>query len=129
MSDDVFGEAPNAEREPQIKVVFPLHSVNVIEGELRGRMIEAMSLVDHRAPVIFIEDDEWSNAAEYAELYGELTLREAIAMQEVVYGDVQEQYRRRLIVARELGESATMDLYLLACELEGIDPILKRNAL
>ena len=50
MTDDVFGEAPDIEREPQVKVVWPLHSVNVIEGELRGRMIEAMSLVDHRAP-------------------------------------------------------------------------------
>ena len=102
---------PDAEREPQVKVVWPLHRVNMIEGELNGRMIEAMSLVDHRAPVIFIEDDEWSNAAEYAELYGELTLREAIDMQEIIYGDVQEQFRRQLIVARELGKSATMKLY------------------
>ncbi len=130
MSDDVFGEAPELEREPQIKMVLPFRPVNIIEGELMGRMGEAMSLVDHRAPPLWIEDDEWSNAAEYAEIYGEpLTLREAIEMQSIVYGDVQEQFRRQLIVARELGESATMDLYLLACELEGIDPILNRSAL
>jgi hypothetical protein len=129
MNDDVFGEAPDLEREPQIKVIWPLRPASLIEGELLGRMGEAMSLVDHRAPPIWIEDDQWCNAAQYAELYGELTLHEALAMQQIVYGDVQEQFRRQLIVARELGESATVDLYLLACELEGIDPILNRSAL
>ena len=43
-------------------------------------------------------------------------------MQGIVYGDVQEQFRRQLIVARELGEYATLDLYLLACELEELTP-------
>ena len=115
MSDDVFGEAPDAEREPRVKVFWPLRPVNVIEGELRGSMVEAMSLEDHRAPMIFIEDDEWSNAGDYAELYGELTLHEAIAMQSIVYGDVQERFRRQLIVARELGESATHGLTCRLC--------------
>jgi len=130
MTDDVFGEAPDAEREPRLKVMWPLHCANVIEGELRGAMFEAMSLAEHRAPPVWIEDDEWKNAAEYAEIYGEpLTLGEAIEMQGIIYGDILERYRRQLIVARELGESASLADYLLACDAEGIDPILKRNTL
>ena len=55
--------------------------------------------------------------------------REAIAMQGIVYGDVQERFRRQLIVARECGPAATMDDFLLACGAEVIDPILKRNTI
>ena len=124
MSDDVFGEAPDAERVPRVKVVWPLRPVNVIEGELRGAMVEAMSLEEYRAPMIFIEDDEWSNAGDYAELYGELTLHEAIGMQSVIYGDVLERYRRQLIIARECGENATRTDYVAACAAEDVSPLL-----
>ncbi len=124
MSDDVFGEAPDAERVPRVKVIWPLRPVNVIEGELRGLMTEAMSLAEHRAPVIFIEDDEWKNAGDYAELYGELTLHEAIGMQGVIYGDIQEQFRRQLIIARECGENATRVDYVAACAAEDVSPLL-----
>ena len=124
MSEDVFGEAPDAERVPRVKVIWPLRPVNVIEGELRGLMVEAMSLVESRAPVIFIEDDEWTNAGDYADQYGELTLHEAIAMQSIVYGDVQEQFRRQLIIARECGENATRVDYVAACAAEDVIPLL-----
>ena len=130
MSDDVFGEAPDLERQADgVKVIWPLRAVNEIEGELNGFLGEAESMVSWRAPFVWIEDDEWKNAAEYAALYGPLTLREAIAMQGIVYGDVQERFRRQLIVARECGPAATMDDFLLACGAEGIDPILKRNTI
>lgn len=128
MSDDYFGEAREEGRAPQLKVKWPLRPANLIEGGLNGLMGDAMQLVQGRAPVIFIEDDEFKNANEYAAIYGTpLTVHEAIAMQGIVYGEVQEKFRRQLIVARELGESATMERYLIACEAEGIDPILKRK--
>ncbi len=129
MSDDVFGEAPDAERERRVKVVWPCRPVNMVEGALNGAMYEAMALEAHRAPTIWIEDDTWTNAADYAELYGELTLQEAVEMQGIIFGDVQEQFRRQLIVARECGESATLTDYLAACAAEGIDPLRERIAL
>lgn len=129
MSDDFFGEASDDACEPVLKVKWPLRSANVIEAEINGLMSEAMQLVAHAAPPIFVEDDEFKNADQYAAIYGEaLTVHEAIAMQGIVYGEVQERFRRQLIVARELGETATLELYLIACEAEGIDPILKRKA-
>ncbi len=126
MSDDVFGEAPDAEREPRLKIIWPLRSVNVIEGALRGAMVEAMMLAEHRAPPLFIEDDEWTNAADYAEQYGELTLHEAIGLQDVIYGDVQEQFRRQLIIARECGPNATLIDYVSACAAEDVNPLTER---
>jgi hypothetical protein len=127
MSDSVFGEATEPQQERRIKIIWPVHSVNVIEGELRGAMIEAMALADHRAPALFIGDDE-AGAAPYEEIYGErFSLADAIAMQAIVYGEIQEHYRRQLIVARELGERGTMADYLIACEAEGINPLIGRN--
>jgi hypothetical protein len=90
-------------------------------------MADAMAREEYRAPMIWIEDDEWKNAAEYAELYGELTLREAMTLRDIVFGDTQEPFRRQLIVARECGPSAKLADYFLACEAEGIEPILKRK--
>jgi hypothetical protein len=126
-SDSVFGEATEPMQERRIKVIWPLRSANVIEGILRGAMTEAMALEAHRAPFLFIGDDE-KGAEEYEEIYGErFTVADAIAMQAIVYGEVQERYRRCLIVARELGEHATMADYLIACEAEGIKPLIGRN--
>ena len=119
MNDFVFGEGAEPEREPRVKIVWPLHPINQIEGDLNGAMHEALSLVEYRAPMIFIEDDEFANAAEYAELYGEeLTAREAIELQKLVNAEVTEQFRRAMIVARECGERATLADYVSACAAE-----------
>lgn len=126
MSDDFFGEDKDPEREPRVKVQWPLRAVNVIEGELKGAMVEAMACEAHRAPIIFVEEGEFSNPADYAEMYGALTLSEAVAMQGIVYGDVQEHFRRQLIVARELGEPATKADYVAACTAEDVSPLLER---
>jgi hypothetical protein len=127
MSDEFFGENKDHERDPNVKVIWPLRAANVIEGLLNGAMGEEMALEAHRAPAIFIDaDDGTYNAADYTAIYGELSLSEAIAMQGIVYGDIGERYRRQLIVARE--SDGTMADYLLRCEVEGIEPLLKRNA-
>ena len=123
--DEIFGEAKEPQGERPLKVLWPLHSVNVIEGELTGRMVEAMQQVESRAPVIFLEDNEFSNAAEWEAIYGPVTAHEAIALQGIVYGEVQERFRRQLICAREC--NGTMDDYLLRCEAEGIHQILERK--
>src|ERR1035437_4168414 len=115
MRDDIFGEAPEPERTPRLKVVWPLRPINQIEADLDAAMGEALSLVEHLAPVIFIEDDEFANADEY----GGLSARDAITLQHIVRGEVIEIYRRQLIIARELTETATWPLYLVACEMEG----------
>jgi hypothetical protein len=127
MSDNFFGEARGDEQERVLKVKWPLRPLNLIEAELNGAMCEAMTLEEHRAPLVFIEDDQFANDEEWAALYGPMTAHEAIAMRDIVFGEVAERYRRRLIVARELGAKATLELYLIACEAEGIEPILKRK--
>jgi hypothetical protein len=127
MREDIFGEAPDPEREPELKVLWPLRSVNVIEAELSGMMGEAVAREEWRAPMIWIEDDQWANAHEFEEFYGELTLREAMALRDIIFADAAEPFRRPLIIARECGPSAKLTDYFLACEAEGIEPILKRK--
>lgn len=122
MSKDVFGEPREPEGERPLKVKWPLRAANVIEQELMGRLGEEMWPA--APPMIWIEDDEFKNAHDYAE-YGELTVYEAMALRDIVMGDIEERYRRQLIVARELGGSATIELYRVACEVEGIAPVLK----
>jgi hypothetical protein len=128
MNDQVFGEAPAVERsETRIKVRWPLRPLNQIEWSLRCAMGEDMSIVEWQAPAIFIEDDEFKSARAYAVIFGEmLSVHEAIAMQQIIYGDVLEQFRRQLIVARECGEGATLIDYTCACAAEGISPRLER---
>ena len=127
MSDEFFGEAKGDEQERPLKVKWPLRALNLVESELYGAMCEAMVLEEHRAPLVFLEEDQFANEEQWTALYGPMSAIEAIAMREIVFGEVQERYRRQLIVARELGEKATPELYLIACEVEGIDPILKRK--
>jgi hypothetical protein len=127
MTDAFFGEAKGDEQERALKVKWPLRPLNLIEAELNGAMCEAMTLEEYRAPLVFVEDSQFANEEEWTKLYGPMSAHEAIAMREIVFGEVQERYRRQLIVARELGEKATLELYLIACEVEGIDPILKRK--
>lgn len=122
---DYFGNAKDDAREPVLKIKWPLHSVNVIEGELMGLMVEAGAIEEHRAPMVFVEDSEW-NGDDYAEVYGELTAFEALALRGIIGGEIAERFRRQLIVARELGADASPELYQIACEVEGIDPIIRR---
>jgi hypothetical protein len=125
MSDEFFGELKDPDGERPLLVLWPLHAVNVIEQELNGLMCEALSAEEHRAPMIWCEDESWNSDA-YAD-YGPISVHEAIALRDIVHGDVQERFRRQLIVARELGKDATLELYLIACAAEGIDPILGKD--
>jgi len=126
MNDQVFGDAPDLERSPRLKVKWPCRAVNQIEWALTAAMGDAESKVAWRAPTIWIEGDEW-NAVDYLAIYGEVfTLQEAIEMQGIIHGDVQEQFRRQLIIARECGEDATPDDYKAACEAEQINPLLEK---
>jgi hypothetical protein len=127
MSDEIFGEAKEDTQERQLKVKWPLRALNLVESNLYGAMCEAMVLEESRAPFVFLEDDQFANEEEWTALYGPMTAHEAIARRDIVFGEVGEKFRRQLIVARELGEKATLELYLIACEVEGIDPILKRK--
>jgi hypothetical protein len=125
--DSIFGEAPEVEREHVIKVRWPLRPLNQIEWSLMCAMGEAESLVANRAPPIFLEEGEFKNAAAYAAIYGEqLTVSEAVAMQEIIYGDVREKFRRQLIVARECGPDAKLIDYTSACAGEGIPQMLEK---
>jgi hypothetical protein len=123
MRDEIFGDEPEQERAAsQIKIIWPTRIINQIEQELDAAMGEALSIVENRAPVIWIEDDEFANAADY----GGLSARDALTLQNIVRGEVIEQYRRQLIIARECGEHATVADYLAACEVEGINPLSER---
>jgi hypothetical protein len=128
MNDAVFGEAPELERDARLKVQWPLRALNQIEWQLITACGEEESRQAWRAPVLYIdgEDGSW-NAADYLELYGEVfTLSEAIEMQNIVHGDVRENFRRQIIIARECGESATLEDYKAACAAEQINPLLER---
>jgi hypothetical protein len=126
MSDDFFGEAGDPEGDRKITVVWPVHATNGIEIELFEAMHIAETNEDSRAPMVFVDDDaegDW-NKEDYAS-YGPITASDAITLRDIIYGEVQLRFRRQLIIARELGPDATLQLYLVACELENLDPILK----
>jgi hypothetical protein len=122
MNDSVFGEAPEQEHKPRLKLKWPLKPVNQIENELSAAEGEALSLAEHRAPVLFIEDDKFTNA----DAYGGLSARDAMTLQDIVRNEASEPYRRALIVARECGEHATLADYVTACAAEKISPLLER---
>lgn len=130
MNDAVFGDAPDLEHSPRLKVKWPLRALNQIEWALVTACGDAESLEAWRAPTIFIEDDKFANAVDYVAVYGEaFSVQEAIEMQGIIFGDVQEQFRRQIIIARECGENATLEDYKAACAAEQIDPLLKRITL
>jgi hypothetical protein len=126
MNDSYFGEAPADEREPTIGVIWPLRAANLIEGELNAAMADSLALEAWRVPMVWLENDEFTNAHEYVAIYDEeLTAREALTLQDIVFGAVVERYRRQLIIARECGERASLADYLAACAAEQINPLLK----
>lgn len=127
MSDNVFGEAREAENTPRVKAIWRPYPVNFIECELNGRLHQAIAFAEQNyAPVIFTgEDGTFENADEY----GGLTVEEATELQKIVFADVIEGFRRQIVVARELGKSATMDDYVLACDAEGILPLISKGAM
>jgi hypothetical protein len=131
MNDAIFGDAPDLERSTRLKVKWPLRALNQIEWQLITACGEEESRQAWRAPFIYIdgEDGSW-NAADYLATYGEVfTLSEALEMQNIVYGDIQEQFRRQIIIARECGENATLEDYKAACAAEQINPLLERITL
>jgi hypothetical protein len=128
MGDDFFGDAGDPEGDRKLTVKWPLHAVNSIEIELFEAMHIAMADVEADAPMVFVEDEaegEWNKEA-YAS-YGPITASDAIALRDIVYGSVQERFRRQLIVARELGKDAIPELYLIACELEQLPPMILKG--
>jgi len=128
MNDAVFGEGAPLERTTRLKVKWPLRALNQIEWALITACGEAESMAAWRAPTIYFDADDGSwNAVDYLAIYGEaFTLQEAIEMQNIIFGDVQEQFRRQIIVARECGENATLEDYIAACAAEQINPLLER---
>jgi hypothetical protein len=127
MRDDVFGEEQEPQGERQVKVIWPLRSVNVIEGALLGAMTEAMAReVDGRAPILFVGEGENGPDA-YAEIYGQpFTVAEAMILQDLVRSAVIERFRRQLIIARECGDRATITDYVAACAAENVSPLLEK---
>lgn len=129
MTDDTFGEAQEPQHDRPIKIIWPGRPANTIEGTLLGMMTEALALQDYRAPVLFVGEDE-TNADTYAAIYGApFTVADALMLQDIIRAESIEKFRRQMIVARECGERATMADYLLACEAEGIDPLIRGNKL
>lgn len=124
---EVFGEATEPKGERPLIVKWPLHAANSIEVTLAGLMAEAAASRECDCPMIFIEDGEFANAQEWAALYGPLSLKEAQTIRDIVLGGVAARFRRQLIIARELGERATIELYLIACEAEHVDPLVTRS--
>ena len=101
MSDEFFGEAPEAERRPRLKIVWPSRALNTIEGDLMGALSEELALVEHRAPIIWIENDTFANADDY----GGISAIDAMAVQDIVRAEAIQKFRRQLIIARECGET------------------------
>jgi hypothetical protein len=120
---DSFGETTEEQQAQRPTMSVPARPLNSVELEL----MEAKALdADGAAPIIWIDKDvnpETWNEQEFADTFGPVTLQEAKALQDIIFGEIEEKFRRQICIARELGADATLELYRVACEVEGVDPI------
>lgn len=127
---DEFGNLPEDAIDKPILMAVPLRPLNGIEHELLAKFGEELSIVD--APVPFANDDgSLENGDDYIPRFGRaLTLSEAMAVRDLIEGDVLAKYRRQLIVSRELGETRrddsgpTIAEYHAACAAENLEPLI-----
>jgi|SRR5579862_175989 len=123
---DYFGETQQEQERQRPTMMVPGHVVNEIEFLLKEQMVLEMATEAHRAPIIWIEgdaDNAWDQR-EWTAVYGPVTLTEARIIQDDVYGQIVERYRKQILLAISLGKEATRELYLIGCEADGIPPII-----
>jgi hypothetical protein len=121
---DTFGESDKIENERPAKMAVPSRCLNSIEMTLYGQMAgEAAKSVP--APP-FIDGD--SGAFENADEFDGMSLRLALDYRDLLLSDVQEKFRRQIVIARELGPTRQSGggpfthEYEIACALEGVNP-------
>jgi hypothetical protein len=120
--DEFFGNADTeTKRRPTLAV--PGRALNTIEIELRGLMAQ-----EPDAPAIWLDGDDdapWTNAAEWETFFGtSLSLAEVLKLDDILQGKVIAKYAKQIVIARELGNTPTIELYRIACEVEGIPPLI-----
>jgi hypothetical protein len=123
MSDETFGSEPQDEHDRPIVMCVAPRALNAMEFELTALMTDALP----SSPMPFIgEDGTLDNQAEFERAYGRpFTVSEAMLIGGLVEEPVIEKYRRQVCAARELGREGKFDDYLIACEVLGLDPLLK----
>ncbi|MGH6670745.1 MAG: hypothetical protein ACRECV_02070 [Xanthobacteraceae bacterium] len=104
-------------------MAVPAKPLNQIEHELK----EKMEMETPPCPVPFVNDNgSVANADAFDDLLGRTpTLDEALALSQLLAEPAGSKYAMQIGIARELGPKCDRDLYLLACELEGIDPLIR----
>jgi hypothetical protein len=129
--DETFGTADDEQQaDRRIHVCWPLVARNGIELHLiaaRG------SEMQERAPTLFYDEGDVLSEfsfSEYEKIFGrKFTQAEIEQLQNIVWDIVYEKYRRQLIAARDAGANPKMELYLLICAAEKIDPMREKVAL
>ena len=125
MTDDSFGDVPENDEVQTILLAVPLKPLNLIEFQLGEMLDEDLSLCDIGIPFLSGETGELENPTDYVAQFGrELTATEAQAIRNILNEPLMAKFRKPLIIARELGPTATLEEYHVACELEGVDPII-----
>jgi hypothetical protein len=125
MTDESFGDVPENETEQAILLAVPTKPLNLIEFELGEMLDEELTGVDIGIPFLDAETGELENPDDYVAQFGrQLTAREVMALQDILNEPLMAKFRLPLIISRELGSSATIEEYRIACELENVDPIL-----
>lgn len=132
LTDDSFGDAPKVENERRqfFLLALPLRPQNFVELAVMERCDQELDQWDPGIPFYDGETGEIENGADYVAQFGrELTLDEAKYVREVAGAAVMSRWRLPLIIARELGPTRrdggpTIQEFRVACEIEGVDPIL-----
>jgi hypothetical protein len=117
-----FGEEPKTiKAKGPVKLLLAPQPINQIESQLYVTMLAEMPIV----PVSFDQDGELSNPEDFEAYYGRpFTLAEAVEMWRIENEHLGPQYRLQLLTARDLGSKATWEEFLLACEMQGIAPLI-----
>lgn len=123
---DPFGElAKEGLESGKVGIVVCCVALNRFEYELRMQLLSETLVL----PIPFEGDDgEIENGDDFIPLFGRpLTLAEAIAGREILMEPITAKYKTQICTARELGATATYNDYLLACEMQGIPPLITEN--
>lgn len=123
---DAFGSEQQDPQSKPLRLVVPTRAVNAIELELRSAMHEEIAMQD--APFLFVEDDGTHNADDFIPQFGRpFTLDEALAIGGIIAEPIEEKYRRQIVIARELGDKCAVALYVAACLIEGVSPLIEEK--
>jgi hypothetical protein len=122
--DEMFGGSNAPELKPAARLVVPARILNSIELSLIEQSGQAVDLLLNLPSVPFVDGE--SGDIEGQDFEG-MSLRTVLGLRSMLLTEVQEKWRRQIIIAREMGPlrpdgGPSAKDYEIACMAEGVNP-------